>query len=674
MMSKNQYDLVSEDGCDVRIPLHNDEAFKHGIHFQTKYIGTMDVPRPSSRVEIVAAMRKIRYDFKLKGVKKRKVCLSVSVDGVKITQSRKHRRSVSSASSEENRELIAQHPIFRIFYVSHDSQDLKIWSYIVRDGPSNCFKCSVFKAFKKNQATRIVRTIGQAFEVCHKLDAQTHLPMKTNEDPFGKSKEKLNVSTESPPPYRLASPTKNTNSGRPSPIPSPEVSKVSNPDPAPISTHQHVMLLRQQIEQQQHQTQIAIGQVQLLKDQLTSETAARIEAQARSHQLLMHNRDMLDQMAQLVARLQELELKVTGAVRTADVESLLPPPPALRMPVLPDPTTPQAGPVYTPEYFKGNAFEKPFVTDFDTDSPDSGHKEMSTESLAVQYQNSNTSYWQNVLNGELISLSSPSSFAPGTICHVVEDIAAVTGNPFASGFTETFEDQEFLKDNEHIITPCPPQDACGNRLELKLTRTPRIAPPPEFRNSKSYRDSQYSVQSTESASSQDTTLYIRTPESDYFSSNMSGSMISQNSTSGNVLNLPSASSQCDMDSKKDSDVSPSNSLGSSSHSSSSTRSELSQIQRQTKASDRPRAWPSPRSPQKQEPEGVPFSDFKTIEQREVSISPNNNKPGPKKSPISENQSVKKLEELPRKRQLQGYRDLVIKPAPPPPPPRTVDRL
>lgn len=673
-MSKNQYDLVSEDGCDVRIPLHNDEAFKHGIHFQTKYIGTMDVPRPSSRVEIVAAMRKIRYDFKLKGVKKRKVCLSVSVDGVKITQSRKHRRSVSSASSEENRELIAQHPIFRIFYVSHDSQDLKIWSYIARDGPTNCFKCSVFKAIKKNQATRIVRTIGQAFEVCHKLDAQTHLPMKTNDEPFGKSKEKLNVSTESPPPYRLASPTKNTNSGRPSPIPSPEVSKVSNRDPAPISTHQHVMLLRQQIEQQQHQTQIAIGQVQLLKDQLTSETAARIEAQARSHQLLMHNRDMLDQMAQLVARLQELELKVTGAVRTADVESLLPPPPALRMPVLPDPTTPQAGPVYTPEYFKGNAFEKPFVTDFDTDSPDSGHKEMSTESLAVQYQNSNTSYWQNVLNGELISLSSPSSFAPGTICHVVEDIAAVTGNPFASGFTETFEDQEFLKDNEHIITPCPPQDACGNRLELKLTRTPKIAPPPEFRNSKSYRDSQYSVQSTESASSQDTTLYIRTPESDYFSSNMSGSMISQNSTSGNVLNLPSASSQCDMDSKKDSDVSPSNSLGSSSHSSSSTRSELSQIQRQTKASDRPRAWPSPRSPQKQEPEGVPFSDFKTIEQREVSISPNNNKPGPKKSPVSENQSVKKLEELPRKRQLQGYRDLVIKPAPPPPPPRTVDKL
>ena len=83
--------------------------------------------------------------------------------------------------------------------------------------------------------------------------------------------------------------------------------------------------------------------------------------------------------------------------------------------VTPDPTTPQVGPVYTPEYFKGGAFNKPFVTDFDTDSTDSGHKEMSTESLALQYQKSNTSYWQNVMNDEL-------NFTPGAICQVVEDI------------------------------------------------------------------------------------------------------------------------------------------------------------------------------------------------------------------------------------------------------------
>ena len=36
MPSKKQYDLVSDDGYDSRIPLHNDDAFHHGISFPTK--------------------------------------------------------------------------------------------------------------------------------------------------------------------------------------------------------------------------------------------------------------------------------------------------------------------------------------------------------------------------------------------------------------------------------------------------------------------------------------------------------------------------------------------------------------------------------------------------------------------------------------------------------------
>ena len=38
---------------------------------------------------------------------------------------------------------------FRVFYVSHDSQDLKIFSYITREVPDNTFRCNVFKAYKK---------------------------------------------------------------------------------------------------------------------------------------------------------------------------------------------------------------------------------------------------------------------------------------------------------------------------------------------------------------------------------------------------------------------------------------------------------------------------------------------------------------------------------------------
>lgn len=36
MPSKKQYDLVSDDGYDSKIPLHNEEAFQHGIDFQAK--------------------------------------------------------------------------------------------------------------------------------------------------------------------------------------------------------------------------------------------------------------------------------------------------------------------------------------------------------------------------------------------------------------------------------------------------------------------------------------------------------------------------------------------------------------------------------------------------------------------------------------------------------------
>lgn len=45
--------------------------------------------------------------------------------------------------------VLMAHPIYRIFYVSHDSNDLKIFSYIARDGGADTFKCCVFKTNNK---------------------------------------------------------------------------------------------------------------------------------------------------------------------------------------------------------------------------------------------------------------------------------------------------------------------------------------------------------------------------------------------------------------------------------------------------------------------------------------------------------------------------------------------
>ncbi|KJH48785.1 phosphotyrosine interaction domain protein, partial [Dictyocaulus viviparus] len=121
---------------------------KSRLIFLLQYVGSMEIPRPGTRIEIVAAMRRVRYEFKARGIKKRPVDITVSVDGVKVVLQRKKQKQ-KGLSWDESKLLVMFHPIYRIFYVSHDSQDLQIFSYIARDGASNTFKCNVFKCSKK---------------------------------------------------------------------------------------------------------------------------------------------------------------------------------------------------------------------------------------------------------------------------------------------------------------------------------------------------------------------------------------------------------------------------------------------------------------------------------------------------------------------------------------------
>ncbi|XP_072227477.1 carboxyl-terminal PDZ ligand of neuronal nitric oxide synthase protein [Leuresthes tenuis] len=354
MPARNRYNLV-DDVADSRVPLHNEEAYQHGICFQAKYVGCLDVPRPNSRMEIVAAMRRIRYEFKAKNIKKKKVSIVVSVDGVKVMLRKKQKRK--EWTWDESKMLIMQDPIYRIFYVSHDSQDLKIFSYIARDGSSNSFRCNVFKSKKKTQAMRIVRTVGQAFEVCHKLSLQ-----HAEQDADGQADGESDKSTEEPSSNgrkltgaeREEEDEDSKHGGRrggedPSAGASlceRAVSEIMqslaelnvvrpgqtildfdrksiftltpqgitpgsprSPSLTPLASQHYLQLLQQQLQQQQQHTQVAVAQVQLLKDQMAAETAARMEAQARIHQLLLQNRDLLQHLALLVQQLKELEAR-----------------------------------------------------------------------------------------------------------------------------------------------------------------------------------------------------------------------------------------------------------------------------------------------------------------------------------------------------------------------------
>ncbi|NXD96199.1 CAPON protein, partial [Chaetorhynchus papuensis] len=364
MPVKNRYNLV-DDGCDSRVPLHNEEAFQHGIHFQAKYIGSLDVPRPNSRVEIVAAMRRIRYEFKAKNIKKKKVSIIVSVDGVKVILRKKQKVRLLQPREwtwDESKMVVMHDPVYRIFYVSHDSQDLKIFSYIARDGANNSFRCNVFKSKKKSQAMRVVRTVGQAFEVCHKLSLQ-HALQNADGQADGasdKSAEEQPLEGDSRLPRAWAQPSLRQwcgdalgwgharwnilggpavvtargvvpSDGELDPLTCPFLcaqdaencslhlassqqllspsSPCSSASITPLASQHCLQLLQQQLLQQQQQTQVAVAQVHLLKDQLAAETAARIEAQARVRQLLLTNRDLLQHVSLLVRQLTVLEAR-----------------------------------------------------------------------------------------------------------------------------------------------------------------------------------------------------------------------------------------------------------------------------------------------------------------------------------------------------------------------------
>ncbi|EDW92996.1 capon-like protein isoform X2 [Drosophila yakuba] len=342
-MPSTPYDLVQDDQ-DLRVPLHAEQAFFHGITFQAKFVGWEEVPRPNTRAEIVQAMRRIRYECKVQNLKKRKVTIHISVNGVRVVLKKRRRKKKNWTNDPEDIELL-NHPIYRIFYVSHDSSDLKIFSYIARDASTDTFKCSVFKSHKKSQAMRIVRTVGQAFEVCHKFNLHKNSLEPNDERSDISSSELLDVEqiseqqlsedgerggggdNETPKKEHLAiTPDLNhTQPQRPNHLdimPSHSSLRKSNSllcdvddksPGSPSSPRSEITQLKDQLEAQALQTRQALGQLMLVREQLISETNARIEAQARTQQLLQQNRELLEHLASLGAYNEQQTAGLTSA-------------------------------------------------------------------------------------------------------------------------------------------------------------------------------------------------------------------------------------------------------------------------------------------------------------------------------------------------------------------------
>ncbi|KAM7357585.1 uncharacterized protein ACRADG_002871 isoform 1-T2 [Cochliomyia hominivorax] len=183
---------------------------------------------------------------------------------------------------------------------------------------------------KQSQAMRIVRTVGQAFEVCHKFNIHKNSLDNNDERSDISSSELLDVETRSD---QQLSDDDGQNKKAHTPelnlpqrpnhlelVPQTNLGKsgsfVTDEDKSPTtpsSPSREIHKLKDQLEQQAMQTRQALAQLMLVREQLISETNARIEAQARTQQLLQQNRELLEHLASLGAYTEQQTSGLTSA-------------------------------------------------------------------------------------------------------------------------------------------------------------------------------------------------------------------------------------------------------------------------------------------------------------------------------------------------------------------------
>uniref|UniRef100_A0A4W5JJ32 PID domain-containing protein n=1 Tax=Hucho hucho TaxID=62062 RepID=A0A4W5JJ32_9TELE len=165
------------------------------------------------------------------------------------------------------------------------------------------FRCNVFKSKRKSQAMRIVRTVGQAFDVCHQLTLQ-QTGEQISEDGGDTSTADAEGADAVPAKKRLA---------------------LSDSTDLEATTEESIDRLSSEQDKTKSQDLFSKdGKVRVLQDQLSVEVCARTDAQARVQRLLLQNTDLLQHISLLVKQIQELELKsAAGLSSMGSQDSLL---------------------------------------------------------------------------------------------------------------------------------------------------------------------------------------------------------------------------------------------------------------------------------------------------------------------------------------------------------------
>ncbi|XP_018318773.1 capon-like protein isoform X3 [Agrilus planipennis] len=276
MPSKSQYDLVQNDDYDIRIPLHPEEAFHHGITFNVKG-------------QAMRVVRTIGQAFE--------VCHKLSINGPEMDY------------GDQDEDIFTQDLVSDRFSDIHSDKSKKDMLSEESEKKSEPEE-NIYKDNNGNDT--ISRNRQQLSDNTISIDNSS--PKKAHTD-------RKNSGTQS---NGGNNPTNITGGGNSSHLSSSSA----------LSTHHELQLLKEQLDQQMQQTQAALGQLQLVREQLAAEQSARMEAQARTQQLLVHNKELLDHIAALVSHLQGSE-KTSGMQQNVPHMNI-PQPQSQHIPVMED--------------------------------------------------------------------------------------------------------------------------------------------------------------------------------------------------------------------------------------------------------------------------------------------------------------------------------------------------
>ncbi|XP_031573387.1 uncharacterized protein LOC116307340 [Actinia tenebrosa] len=133
----------------------NVEKFRgDGVSFKCKLLGISEVTGPRGDNMCIEAIKKLKHHIKQTGEHKQKIILNVTLRGIRIID-------------EKSKNIVFEHPVNKISFITHDTDDKKIFGYICS---ARCKTGHMMYAIKYDKVAGVITaTLYELFQAVFKL-------------------------------------------------------------------------------------------------------------------------------------------------------------------------------------------------------------------------------------------------------------------------------------------------------------------------------------------------------------------------------------------------------------------------------------------------------------------------------------------------------------------------